>query len=94
MAIHMVLWPLVTLICGMVCSLFMGKEKTKQTSVKTAHFMDLASESCHTGEACGVLRSALLLCLVVGQSRDFQNSGPHSTAISCKTSPGRIKCSK
>lgn len=93
--VRIVVWPLVTLICGMVCSLFMGKKKKpNQTSANRAHFMDLASKGGLTGEAYGVLRRALLLCPAVGQSREFQDSGPHSTATLCKTSPDRIKCSK
>lgn len=98
--IHMVAWPPDSHGCVASCDSdlwnglfsFGGGEPKPNKLLKHSSFHGSGFKGGHTGEACGVLRPASILCPVVGQSRELQDSGP--TAILCKTSPVRIKCLK
>lgn len=70
----------------MVCSLFVGgrNPKTRQTSLSTVNFMDLASKGGHTGEGYRVLRPAL----------DCSSKTLAPIAQQFCEKHGRIKCSK
>lgn len=71
--VHIVVWPLLTWICGMVCFLFHRKKKTS-FSKNTVYFMDLALKVAAQGGVHGVLRSLSCCCTSMREPRESHAS--------------------